>query len=381
MGVESKLNFLYRIFQVQINFYSAVLVVFALMAIMTTVALSKGYSFIPEGPTSEMAQTTREIVTDSFINPERYRQLHKKLINLSRNQKIECWQDVYSMGIDGRLYPMHGILLSFITAPVFALFGETAFMIVPIALVVLTFATIFLSIIQITRSQLCWGDIFLASLGTPILFQGFGYDLLGCALITTAFWLLMVIPWLGGFLLGISLFIRPTYILFLPILMIAGIHGQLKPNSLKTALISTFITVGIFLTYNWILWGNVLTTINQRMPLYVNGEIFFYNPEFSIKTLYSSWYDKLFGPKNGLISYGPVFLLFPWAIIRLRQTQFFQLAIIITMICLANFFTIFSYHCWMYTINGNRFLLPVYALILILVIIATRPKIKNSALS
>lgn len=360
----------------------ASLICSVLSLLVLSVAMLKGFNVLPEGPSEEMARTTRELSSTGIISSPRFLTLHTELLARSREDGGTYWQDVYSMSTDGAFYPAHGVLTSVIAVPFYLILGDLTFPLLPQLFVGLAFFGIFGFVKTITDISISPRDIIIAALGTPLMFHAtaFGYDVMAASLIVASLWALVTFPPLGGVMLASTLFLRPTNVFFLPLVFASMLGSQNPRRPMALAILACSVVVLIFLAFNWEFWGSAFTTINERMPQYVAGEVDFYNPAMSLATLSSEWSSKLFAKDIGFIAYTPVILLLPWALMRLRRSRFAHFSFLCTCIIVANIIVIFSFHCWMCSVNGNRFLLPTSLLSLILVLLAFRVEARPSLL-
>jgi hypothetical protein len=328
---------------------------------------------IPRGYSEDMADVVRDLSTQGVVNHARYQDMHKTLLDKTREEEVCYWQDVYSLGVNGVLYPMHGQLLSLITVPFYVAIGEAAFTLVPLLLLLISWGAILYLKVLLVGGLITSLDLLVVTLGTPLILHSahYGYDLMITAFVMAALVALLRAPWVGGILLGATLFVRPTNVFFLPLILVTLFLGK-RPGkgSFVSAGLAVALVASAFFFYNYHFWGSPLVTINQRMPLMCNGEVQFYDPSLSVQTLISGWGRKLFDPNVGLIWFSSALLFLPWALSRMKATPLWPFALIILCVCLAHITTIFSFHCWHCSAFGNRFLLPVSALIAALVIVS-----------
>jgi hypothetical protein len=332
---------------------------------------------VREGPALHMAETARDMWQTGSIQGNHLSSIYDQLITQSKSDGQTYWQDVFAIGKNGEVFPKKCIFFSFVSAPFYGLFGDIGFWLLSQLLIL----AILLSMYHLVRELAgeCAGFflILLTFVGTEFLifFYQFDPDVLSAALIICAIDLMRRYRMLGGFLLGLSVFTRPTHALTIPVLFLCWKKRGDVRGPIQAAIGSGF-GISLYLILNWYLWGSPFTTDYNRFPLVANGHLVFTWPalttNFGFNILTQNWYRGLFDWKVGLIPCNPVLLLLPIALYRLARQAERNIAIWLIFGLLESI-TVFSYSWWYDTPSGgNRFLLPVVLLGAIVVTAATQ---------
>jgi len=166
-------------------------------------------------------------------------------------------------------------------------------------------------------------------------------------------------PFAGAFLIPLTTFIRPSYVLIVAPLMCATYTPSCRFGRLfSRRCLGAGIGVSLFLAVNYLLWGDPFTTVYGRLPGFRNGEmVILPHPiGFDLATLKSDWPSKLWGSK-GILPFMSCVVFLPWVLGNLRhqRERWFQSVCLLSALLYTTY--IFSYPMWMVTGTGNRFLL------------------------
>ena len=267
---------------------------FALLfpCILAAVALWRGLPLLPEGPSYQIARQSISLWETGSVVPATHMEIYNHLKTLTRENHSFAWQDIFAVRPDGSLFPKHTPILSILASPFFGIFGTAGFWILnQCFLFALTF-----SMYRIT-SRL-YGPVqtipFLALLytGTQLLFFSYGIspDLFGVFLVICGLDLLHHRPLWGGLMLGLSLFVRPLYIVMIPFLTVAWSKDYLR-SQLLDAIAGTAAAICIYMAWNWAIWGGPFTTVYDRFCSFENGEVVYLKGSmiFDWKILASNW--------------------------------------------------------------------------------------------
>lgn len=245
---------------------------------------------------------------------ESFQQLHQDMLAQSAACQCKGWQDVYGLAVDGRLYPNRALILSVLAAPFVGLGGEIGLWI----LNALLFIGVAVAFLMLTMAQSSWRTALIATAwlifggGLWAFNFGINYDLWALFLLFVALFLVGRYPLLAGFLLAIMVEIRPTHLLFLPLLGCAPSLQSSGQNlrQLRAAVLGAGIGLAALGTLNLIFWGSPWLTGFHRKLGYDAGGIFFddLHPLLNLRAFFSDWGEKLFG-EAGVISASPAVLL------------------------------------------------------------------------
>ena len=242
-----------------------------------------GLQVVVEGPGAQVAEITRLVWHEGSIEPQRYYDLYAYLLKESATTGRTYWQDVFSLGGQGQLFPEHCLLHSLLTVPLYGIFGDVSFWLIN----QLCILYIFWSLMRMScalggERHLGW--LFFATLfGTQSIFYfyNYSYDVLGTAFIVGGFDLVRRRPLWGAFLFGLSVFVRPSHALFAPFLCFAWPPGPSKFRYYCDCVLGGLTALGLFLGSNMLLWGHPFFTAHDRMPLFSNGEVIYALAPFS----------------------------------------------------------------------------------------------------
>jgi len=295
----------------------ALVAVIVALALVATGFLRKGgvQPFLNYGGALAMHDSALSLWNQGTLAAESFRNLHNDIIARSAACGCRYWQDIYGLGADKLLYPARAVILSVIASPFVGLAGELGLWLLnSILFVGVVCAFFILSAAHSSgRAALCATFLFISA--TSLIGYDFGlhYDLWALFLLLLALVLVSRYPVVAGFLLALMIEIRPTHLLFLPLLLCAfkSEAGEVIPSRSLRAVIGA--TLGLLLVgvINWALWGLPWVTGFQRMVNYDSGTIVFKpnHPLLDPSELLSGWIAKLFDPEIGIISANPVVIL------------------------------------------------------------------------
>jgi|GEM_PF-2678452 len=258
------------------------------------------------------------------------------------------WQDKFSLGRDGKLYQTHALFMSVTAAPFYGLFGYAGFLFYNQALVWLCLWSFYKLAQQIGGTRAAVRSVFALCCLSPILLWSFGfsYDVLLTALLLFGTMLTARSPFFGSFIYQLSVFIRPSEILFLPILFATWFFKS--KSRVKYAIkfiLGVSLASAMFLAQNWLLWGDALATSHARRINYVNGVHEFISLKDvmpSLKTFLTDWPSKIFlHPEAALLPLNSIILLVPFALwmgrasLNWRNPFFWIMAAGIARMCFA----------------------------------------------
>lgn len=273
------------------------------------------FPFINYGGALAMHDGALSLWNHGTLAAESFRNLHSDVLAKSTACGCRYWQDIYALGADNLLYPARAIILSVIAAPFVGIAGEVGLWLLNSIMFIGVVSTFFGLCAAHSSGHAALCATFLFIFGTTLIGYNFGihYDLWALFLLLLALLIVSRSPILAGFLLALMIEIRPTHLLFLPLLLCAfksEAGALLQKRALKAVLGASLglLVVGMI---NFVFWGLPWVTGFQRMVNYDSGEIIFKptHPLLDSHELISGWIAKLLDPQIGIVSSNPVVIL------------------------------------------------------------------------
>ncbi len=327
-----------------------------------------GREYLSDGPGRRMAETALSLWDKGHLESETFADIFIRVQTESRITGQLYWQDAFSIGRQGQLFPKHSLLSSVLAAPFYGMFGRVGFLIFNVTAYVLLLFAVYSISKRICRSEIEKLVFIVAGLGTQgILYvYGFSHDLHAATLSLTGLWLLRSAPLWGGVVLMSAIFVRPSSVLLVPFLLFAWWSPRLAPRESVDAVGGCACVLMLFLFINSLMWGDPLATSYSRTPHFSAGRLLFLSHPvgFDLQTLFSDLPEKLFSASRGLILYNPILFTAPWVVwfsLHHPEKRFLLCTLSGAFLyCLY----IFSYQMWHATTAGNRFLFPAIYLYL-----------------
>ena len=367
-------------------------------------------------PSVRLIQTVKHLSREGNFRTKEFYELEKDLRQYAIESGAGCYsQDAFAQGQDGELYPKHAPIAAILALPFYMAFGSYGlllFSVFCLAIVVFCAATLFPvdnrakeGARQETKdktprwaSLFWWGSTFVFFFGTEIVSHvaegtlvenifvfdadGFSHDILAAALLIGGVYYLLRVPFMGAMLLALSLGIRPSHLLLMPLTFIPFVSAELSARRVLETALGLILGITPILLLNWNFWGTPLETSYQNLvyvcPVGFRPEL--HGIGFSLDVFCADWYAKLFSPRNGLIRYNPALLFVFFAAVLFSSDRSkdvtrrtwsewlstpvsdrfkvnFAQYLIIFCTNIAYLFYIFSYEHWAASHLGNRFLL------------------------
>lgn len=343
-------------------------------------AARRGIEVLPDGPTLRLAEVTRSIATGEGLRLAKYAELEKELIALSAETRSDVWQDVYALGRDGSLLPKHPLIVVLLASAIYPFIGEWSFIVLQqLTLFAALFATVWL-VVFLGQGEARSSDsaherfvlrtvlLFWGLTQTIFYVRGWTYDILNAALVMGGLALTLRFAVVGSFVFGLSILVRPSNLLIgAAPAFLAWAEGRDR-----RFIVGTFFGVGmavlLWCSLNHVMWGGPFTTAYHRTLRYVDGErlLVMHDVGLNLAELFASIGRKLFDLRVGLLTYNPVFLLLPFAVLGMRDhPRRRSLGVILGVICALLAF-ICSYEGWYGSLRGNRFLFPAVYCVVVL---------------
>lgn len=324
---------------------------------------------LPEGPYLQVTKTAKYLWDNHSLNRPDFSDLYDKYAQESKQQPDRIlYQDVFVMGIDGKLYPKHAILISLLAAPFYGLFGDFGFWFFNQCSLFFLLYSAFAITCYLSSRRGGIGVILLLCFGTSLLGHSytFSFDLLGACFVIAGCSLMRTWPVLGGLVSALSVYIRVTNVLYFPFLFLMWRANSKRLISREMIQRASGFALGLLplLLLNWLLWGSPISTPYHRLVFFQDGEALIgpYFHEFGWSYLQIDWWKKLFDKHCGLLLFNPALLLLPWLGHRLWKHPARREFCLCFSALLVNSAMIFSYSNWSASTLGNRFLLPAVVL-------------------
>ena len=107
---------------------AALLCIVFVIYVAAIAVITKDTPQFPPDPASSVAATARHFWNTGNLRGPRFQELYHDFAEKSRSHpRDSLWQDTFSLGTDGALYPKHTILVSVLSAPFYGLFGDIGF--------------------------------------------------------------------------------------------------------------------------------------------------------------------------------------------------------------------------------------------------------------
>ncbi len=323
---------------------------------------------VNEGPQLQIYLSAKHLLAGGGLHQDFYDSYHEMIVKKSAENGSRIWQDIYSVDRHGQRIVKHPHLMIALVAPFLFLFGDPGILILGALSYLLLQASIYRLSENLIGSELSVLQALLLVCGTPFIFHAtsISYDLLAATLIVGATQLARSRPLLAGIVMGLTVFFRPSNILYAPLFLFFIDRFFPRPKLPRVA-IGLALAVAAFMCSNWLLWGGPLTPAHARMPYCDSGKTMFATGtmSFSLAILRSNLYEKFFSLRVGFLppNLGLLPLLalpFIWKALQARKELALLLATAAIQIVL-----MFSYDGWAATSGGSRYLLPANAFLAI----------------
>lgn len=321
----------------------------------------------PPGPSVAIASTTRAIWDNGSLTSRHAQAVFEAAQALSQSMQSEVWQDVFARDARGNLVPKHSVISSLIAAPFYGLFGETGFWVCQQFFLLVLSYCFYRCVTALAGAPVPLTSLFALCLLFPAFTTSytFSYELHGIAFIVAGLLVSRTHPFLGGLVLGCSVFVRPSHILVIVPLLFAWRDPRHLGGVIKGGL-GALCAFSALCLYNFILWGDPFTTAYSHLPLFHRGDLTIQKHPvgLDLHEFTRDWNGKLFGPE-GLFSRWGTVVTIPcaiWMTLRSSRRMFFGSCLIAAALNTAFFL---SYSMWDPKGFPHRFFLPSIILCLI----------------
>ena|GEM_PF-789460 len=354
--------------KVPIGIAAFLLIVFALLM------FAKGRPLFFQNPSLRVAETAISIWEHQTIVQPSYYKLYDELTAMSKTENKAYVQDVFSVGGDGQLVPKHCVMLAFIAAPMYGIFGWFGFWLLNQLVILAIVYSLFRLTSRLSGKDTGLYTVAAVFVGTSTIFSSYGmsYDLLAAMLIVVGFERSFERPFLGNLLLALSLMVRPTNAIFLPLVIVPWLmKTPISRQRMALAIGGLAAGAGVLLLTNAWIWGHPLTCSYLRLPQFLAGEVTIGREAHHVDgfILFNDLWAKLLGQPNGLFRFNIFLVLLPLAFLHVLKHTKQRLFFFVSGIALLNCLVIFSYPYWGASSVGNRFLLPSIYLFLVPIIV------------
>lgn len=326
----------------------------------------RGWPVIRRGPALAISQVTKSLTNSGSFTPRFFSEIYQQAIDLSAKSSSRVWQDVFALDKHGQLRSKHSIFSSVVAVPFYLFFGDTGFWIMQQLFLLWLLYSTFSIVTELTGRALPWSTLLATYFMSQTIFYSysFSYDLHACSLIIGGLHLKRKFPFIGGVVMALALFVRPSLILLIPPLLFANDKSDNVSQWLRTGLgVTLVILINGLLNYTW--WGSPFLTSYHNIPAFHNGTMISSQHPlgFDLDVLFSNMMEKLLSPQ-GLLPYNLSFIALPWVLTYTwKQKDPFRLLCLLSAAIYT--FYIFSYPMWKVTDFGNRFLFPAIYLYLL----------------
>jgi hypothetical protein len=347
------------------------LVVGAYVLIVSAIGLfarSQGFAFLQPNPYYFVADTVRSLWELGSLeragNAEVYPlQLEKSRLDPGKTY----WQDIFSLGRNGELILIRGVLMSFVAVPFYALFGDFGFWLMSQLQLFLVLFAVFRIARRLSSPRTALLLCGLLLVGSPLLRYSyqFSYDVFATALVLCGLDLLRTRPLLGSVLMSAAVETRFNYALFLPFLLPAWLPCyEDRKRALAGIVAGAALAGAAMLALNYRLWGHPLTTGYQRILGFKDGAAVLRQVAsgMGLGVFASEWGKKLFGSDDGLLRYNPILALFPFGLVLARANRLASFYYAVAGAVLAQVILVYSLSVWSHHGNASRYLLPAIVL-------------------
>ncbi len=346
----------------------------------------KGLSIIPEGPASAIFEATKSIYEHGTVSSAYFYSIADEARKLSQEPASTVWQDVFSLGGDGRLLPKHSIFSVYTALPFYILFGTTGIWIMQQCFLLLMVVCIYKTACILSQKKISvWFVIICSLILSPFTFlsPALSYDVQAASLIIAGLYVSYRNPMFGSILLMLSYFIRPSNLL-LALPLSCCFVKDFKDYKRITAIFAGLAIAALFIFYcNYRMYGNPLLMSYLRLPEFINGQMILskHPVGFDSKSFLTGWVSKIWGPA-GMLPYMPCLIALPYLLIKAALNHQYRPHLLILLSSLIYILYIFSYSEWYMNVGtvGNRFLLPALSpyLAVFIALISIKSKKTNS---
>jgi len=320
-----------------------------------------GFPVVPINTPAERAvEAANSLLNSGTLQAPEYHMLKDKILNDAKETGKSFFQDVFALGTNNELYPKHSLVPIFGAVLGVAIAGDYGPLLIQNIFAFLLFLSIW-SIINNVAPPKGISILLMLMFGTQLFFSltcyVYTYDLHGLTFLFGGLALAKCHPVLGGFVAGLSVLVRPTYILYLPMI---PAFWSMNHRKIFTTILGIVSAILLFFTINTILFGSPYTTSYHRAPIITPDGLSFavtHPIGLNFDILFSDITVKLFDKQKGLITYNLLYLLVPWCLVGFIKKPTFKSGILLTEIVIPIIY-FFSYEMWNSTSMGNRFLLP-----------------------
>ncbi len=351
-----------------------VIVNILIMEMFAIVFYFAGFEYTPENGVSQIKPSLERLLEKGDLYPELFNREARRLSNESLNTNAWVVQDMFAMTYDSKLIQKHSIISIFFTAPFFYLLDDIGILFFQ---QLVAFSCLLISYLLIKKlankkplilTTLCFN--FLTPIHYGLYSYVHWYDTHGLALIILSLFLTFKNSPYGAFFGVMSILVRPSNAIFLPLNFIMSYSLKGK-RGLVQVTIGASAGIVIVLLWNYIIFGGIAATAYSNLPSFSpEGEMVILKHAlgFNYHTFISDWGLKLFSPTYGWFVYSPLLLFLPLYLNNLFNVRYGFILSMITLFSLIYSIYIFSYPFWSISFIGNRFLLPATFLLYIVLI-------------
>ncbi len=340
-------------------------------AAIAFVASSSGATLFTDTPAATLATSAKYFWEHGSLADPRFVQIRDQLItDTSVSPDARAYQDVFALARDGEtLYPRHSLLILFLSAPFYGLFGDFGFWL-------FNNLILYLMLVGGYRIGAQAGSSFAAALATGMLPLVAGYFLVfsylpaydyppACAVIWAFCWAQRR-PTLAGACLALALYVRMSEAFFLPFLLLSLGRPSMERFSHYGRLLAGFAAgcAPLFVS-NVLLWGDPIRGAYGRCVVFRGGEMVIDASlhHFSVATLLGDWSYRLLNGQEGLLAVMPIWALAPLMLLFLPDGELGWKLRTMALASLGYGIVMLSFSYWREA-SGPRFVFSATALLL-----------------
>ncbi len=330
-----------------------------------------GYAFQQVNPAYQIMEAAKSLWQSGNLERSELRGIYNLQLEKSRRDpKTIYWQDIFSLGKDGQLYPIRAIFLTYVAAPFYGILGDLGFWIFEQVLILLILLSFYWLCSTLTSPATGMLMSLALLIGTSILRYAYtvSYDIFATCLIIVGLLLLRSYPFWGALILTASIETRPTNFLYVVFLLFAWLpYYSRKKHAVVSILGGALLSALGIMLLNYALWGDPLVTGFNRKLAFVHGAAVIEHPAFDMefRILVSHWGEKLMGPA-GLFRSSPIILAFPFAVVCAFSSRFRFFYLIAAAAALTHILMIYSLPTWEHLDNASRYLMSSIILIVLI---------------
>ncbi|MCB0320793.1 MAG: hypothetical protein KDD60_07685 [Bdellovibrionales bacterium] len=346
--------------------YLYILCSILLLGIISFRQSSAGQIVLPEGPSRRIAEVSRSLAERASFSPLEFSQIAEEAKLAARMAHKSFWQDAFSVGRGGDLLPKHSVFSTVFAVPFVLIFGENGFAVCQFFIVLLLLIAVYCRANQFTGKD-TWVVSLWSLVLIPILgFHGYTYifdsNVHEAALVAMSLAMMQSFPVASGSLLGLTLFVRPSNVLWIIVVSVAATVRKSAVYDVRKFFLGLGVALLLYSVVMFLWYGQPFTSPYGHLPIInENGQLqnFSHPIGFDFRIFVSQWGDKLFSFEQGILGTAPILFFLPITLVAdfMRAKKKLSEDVVIQAGLMFFLGFIFSYPHWSSTKGGNRFLI------------------------